>query len=84
MGCGGTTGFIWQDRDQWRTPANAVMNFRLRRMLENSWVAAELATSQEELSSIDLDPERVKVQSLYIVLTRALLKHLTKAVWVVV
>jgi hypothetical protein len=40
-----------QDRDQWRALVNT---FGIYNMLGNSWVAAQLATSQEELSSMEL------------------------------
>jgi hypothetical protein len=43
-----------QDRDQWRALVNTVMNLGLYKMFGNSCVAAQLAASQEGLSSIEL------------------------------
>jgi hypothetical protein len=41
-----------QDRDQCRALVNMVMNLRIHKMLESSWVAAQLADSEEGLSSM--------------------------------
>jgi hypothetical protein len=40
------------ERDQWRALVNAVMNFEFRKTLGSSRVSAQLAPSQEELSSM--------------------------------
>jgi hypothetical protein len=52
----GWYGTYWtdlaQDRDQWRTLVNTVMNLRVHKMLGSSRVAAQLAASQEGLSSM--------------------------------
>jgi hypothetical protein len=39
-----------QDSYQWRALVNTVMNLRVRKMLGNFWVAAELAPTQESSS----------------------------------
>jgi hypothetical protein len=41
-----------QDREQWRALVNTVMNLVFHKMLGRSWVAAQLAASQEGLSSM--------------------------------
>jgi hypothetical protein len=41
-----------QDRDQWRALVNTVTNLRFLKILGNSLVAAQLAASQEGLSSV--------------------------------
>jgi hypothetical protein len=43
-----------QDGDQWRTLVNTVMNHLFHIMLVNPWVTAQLAASQEGLSSTEL------------------------------
>jgi hypothetical protein len=43
-----------QDRDQWRALVNTVMNLLFHKMLGSSRVAAQLAASQEGLSSMYL------------------------------
>jgi hypothetical protein len=40
-----------QDRDQWRALVKTVINSGFHKMLRISWVAAQLAVSQEGLSS---------------------------------
>jgi hypothetical protein len=45
---------VAQDMDQWRAVVNMVMNLGFRKLLGNSWVAEQLAASQEERSSIQL------------------------------
>jgi hypothetical protein len=42
------------DRDQWRALVNTVMNLGFHKMLGSSWVAAQLAASQEGMSSMKL------------------------------
>jgi hypothetical protein len=42
------------DRDQWTDLLNKVVNLRVHKMLENSWVAELLAASEEQLSSMEL------------------------------
>jgi hypothetical protein len=48
-------GMVWtdlaQDRDQWRALVKTAMNFGFHKMLGSSRVAAQLAASQEGLSS---------------------------------
>jgi hypothetical protein len=50
-------GVVWiglaQDKGKWRTPVNAVMNFRAQHVLGNYRVAEKLATSQARLSSTE-------------------------------
>jgi hypothetical protein len=41
-----------QDRDRWRALVNTVMNLGFHKILGRSWVAAQLAASQEGLSSL--------------------------------
>jgi hypothetical protein len=41
-----------EDRDHWRALVNTVMNLRFHKMFGSSWVAAQLAASQEGLSSM--------------------------------
>jgi hypothetical protein len=41
-----------QDMDKWRALVNTVMKLRFHKMLGNPWVAAQLAASQEGLSSM--------------------------------
>jgi hypothetical protein len=43
-----------QDKEQWRTLVNTVMNLRFHKMLGISEVAAQLAASQEGLGSMKL------------------------------
>jgi hypothetical protein len=43
-----------QDRDQWRALVNTIMNLQFHKLLGNSSVAAQLAASQEGLSSMEL------------------------------
>jgi hypothetical protein len=43
---------LTQDRVQWRALVNTVMNLRFHKMLGISWAAAQLAASQERLSSM--------------------------------
>jgi hypothetical protein len=54
----GWGGMDWidvaQDRDQWRALVNTVMNLLVTKMLGNFLVAAQLAASQEGLSSMEL------------------------------
>jgi hypothetical protein len=54
----GWGGMDWidlgRDRDQCRGLVNTVMNFRVLYMLGNSWVAGQLAASQEGLRSMEL------------------------------
>jgi hypothetical protein len=42
---------LFQNRDQFKALLNTVMNFRFKKMLENSLVAERLMTSQEGVSS---------------------------------
>jgi hypothetical protein len=42
------------DRDQWMAIFNTVMNFRVHKLLGSSLVPAQLAASQDGLSSIKL------------------------------
>jgi hypothetical protein len=43
-----------QDRDQWRALVNTEMNLRAHNILDNFLVTAQLAASQEGLSSMEL------------------------------
>jgi hypothetical protein len=42
-----------QNWHQWRALVNIVLNIRLPKMLGSSWVAAQLAAPEEELSSVN-------------------------------
>jgi hypothetical protein len=52
----GWDGIDWidlaQDRDQWGSLVNKVMNLQFHKMLGSFWVAAQFAVSQERLSSM--------------------------------
>jgi hypothetical protein len=52
-------GWDWinlsQEREQWRALVKTVMKFRFHKMLGSSWVAAQLAASQEGLCSVSDD-----------------------------
>jgi hypothetical protein len=48
-----------QDRDQWRALVKTVTNLRVPWIFGNSWVAAQLAASEEELRAVELLPARV-------------------------
>jgi hypothetical protein len=54
----GWDGMDWidlaQDRDQWRTLLNTVMNFGFHKMLGSSSVTAQLVASREWLNSMTL------------------------------
>jgi hypothetical protein len=43
-----------QDRDQWMTLVNTVVNLRFHKIFGNSSVAEQLAASQEGLCSVEL------------------------------
>jgi hypothetical protein len=46
-----------QNRDQWRALVNMLMNLRVHKMLGSSRVAAQLAASEEGLSSMSDDDD---------------------------
>jgi hypothetical protein len=58
-------GWDWiglaQDRDQWRALVNKLWTFGFHKMLGSSWVAAQLAASQEGLSFMELVSLRILV-----------------------
>jgi hypothetical protein len=43
-----------QEEGRWRTPGSVVMNLGFHKLLESSYVAAQLAASPEVFSSMEL------------------------------
>jgi hypothetical protein len=70
--------YLAQDREQWRALVNTAMNLRLHKVLEISWMIAQLTASQEGPSFMKLVKSILELFSWYQVFDRLPVLHVLR------